>query len=96
MLLIVCPHCGPRNHDEFHFGGDASVTRPEDSTAFNDAWMDFIYLRDNIRGPHRELWQHRSGCRSWLVVDRDTFTHAITAVRFAGERIPAVAEAVDA
>jgi sarcosine oxidase subunit delta len=26
---------------------------------------------------HRELWQHVYGCRRWLVVTRDTRTHAI-------------------
>ena len=27
--------------------------------------------------PHRELWYHGHGCRAWLVVTRDTRTHAI-------------------
>jgi sarcosine oxidase subunit delta len=28
----------------------------------------------------RELWFHTAGCHSWLVVTRDTRTHAISAV----------------
>ena len=44
------------------------------------AFHDYVYLRDNPAGPHRELWYHGSGCRAWLVVTRDTRTHAILAV----------------
>jgi heterotetrameric sarcosine oxidase delta subunit len=89
MLLITCPHCGPRDHTEFQFGGDASLRRPDPAAAFEDGWYDFIYLRDNVRGMHRELWQHRSGCRMWLVVERDTLTHAIASVGFARDMQPA-------
>ena len=41
---------------------------------------DYVYLRDNPAGTIRELWYHASGCRSWLVVTRDTRTHAIESV----------------
>ena len=82
MLLIDCPHCGPRDRSEFHFGGDASQVRPQ-SSRFEDGWYDFIYLRENARGRNREYWQHRSGCRMWLVVDRDTFTHKIYSITLA-------------
>ena len=37
-----------------------------------------MYLRDNPKGKHRELWQHNAGCREWLVVTRDTLTHQVT------------------
>ena len=46
---------------------------------------DYVYLRDNPAGPHRELWYHGAGCRSWLVVDPDTRTHEITGVSSARE-----------
>ena len=39
--------------------------------------MDYVYLRDNPAGVHRELWQHIHGCRSWLVVTRNTRDHTI-------------------
>ena len=38
-------------------------------------------MRDNKAGPHRELFYHVGGCRTWLVVTRDTRTHAIAQVR---------------
>ena len=29
MLHIKCPHCGTRSQNEFSYGGDASIKRPE-------------------------------------------------------------------
>ena len=78
MLLITCPFCGPRDHVEFSYGGDATLTRPEPG-APDAAWIDYIYVRDNPKGPHLEYWQHHAGCRAWLTARRDTLTHEITA-----------------
>lgn len=80
MLIIHCPHCGARDHTEFSYGGDARVRRPA-YDASESAWVDFVYNRDNPRGAHEELWQHVQGCRAWIVVCRDTLTHAISATR---------------
>ena len=44
---------------------------------------DYLHLRDNPAGLHRELWFHEQGDRSWLVVTRDTTTHEITKVELA-------------
>ncbi|HVE51383.1 MAG TPA: sarcosine oxidase subunit delta [Casimicrobiaceae bacterium] len=78
MLLIPCPWCGPRNQLEFSYGGDATLRYPR-SDGSEAAWSDYVYLRDNPRGPHDELWQHIAGCRRWIVVTRDTRTHEILA-----------------
>ena len=43
-----------------------------------DAWTDYVYLRDNPRGPHREYWQHVHGCREWVIVARDTLSHEVS------------------
>ena len=45
--------------------------------------MDYVYLRDNPMGAHRELWYHAAGCHAWLVVTRDTRSHAISSVEAA-------------
>jgi sarcosine oxidase subunit delta len=45
-----------------------------------EAWVEAVYVRSNPKGPHRERWQHSDGCRLWLIVERDTLTHAITRV----------------
>jgi heterotetrameric sarcosine oxidase delta subunit len=79
MLLIRCPWCGERDHTEFTYGGDATVTRPAADAPDHD-WVQYVYLRDNPRGPHQEYWHHVQGCRQWLRVTRDTLTHEITEV----------------
>ena len=66
MLYINCPHCGMRSQNEFSYGGDASVKRPELNKEVSDQeWDDFVYNRKSLRGKHLELWQHISGCRQW-------------------------------
>lgn len=80
MLLITCPYCGPRAQIEFSYGGDATVQRPADPQSVPlEAWLEYVYLRDNPRGPHWEYWQHIAGCRRWIRVQRDTLTHQILA-----------------
>jgi heterotetrameric sarcosine oxidase delta subunit len=77
MMLITCPYCGPRGHTEFTYGGDAAVKRPDPATVSDADWAAYVYLRDNPKGPHVELWQHHAGCRAWIKVARDTLTHEI-------------------
>ena len=87
-MRIDCPWCGERPLHEFTYGGDANTARPQ-ASLFEDqdedlaAWMDHVYLRDNPAGPHKEYWHHVSGCRSWLIVTRDTTTHIIDQVALA-------------
>jgi heterotetrameric sarcosine oxidase delta subunit len=76
MLLIPCPWCGARNQVEFTYGGDATVKRPA-ADASEAAWLDYVYLRDNPCGPHKELWLHSAGCGCWFKLRRDTRTHDI-------------------
>ena len=77
MLRINCPVCGLRDETEFSYGGDATVVRPTHDETNPDVWFDFVFLRDNPRGSHREYWHHAQGCRQWLVVERDTLTHKV-------------------
>ena len=81
MLLIPCPWCGPREDDEFSFGGEADIQRPTDPEAISDAaWADYLFMRDNRRGLHREQWCHTAGCRRWFIVERNTNTNEILEV----------------
>ncbi len=86
-MRIHCPYCGERPLDEFTFQGDATPVRPttNDPTSL-PTWIDYVYLRDNPRGKLQEYWHHSGGCRSWLVVERDSESHAIHAVTPARER----------
>jgi sarcosine oxidase subunit delta len=85
-MRILCPSCGERGVHEFAYRGDATLVRP---TAALDApieptmpsdWMNYVYLRDNNAGWHREFWYHAAGCRTWLVVTREVTTHEIKSV----------------
>ncbi|MFP6773635.1 MAG: sarcosine oxidase subunit delta [Alphaproteobacteria bacterium] len=79
MIVIPCPHCGDRTQNEFSYGGDAGVKRPETPMDADDqAWIDHLYLRQNLKGGHEELWQHIHGCRRWLRVSRDVVSHEVT------------------
>jgi methylglutamate dehydrogenase subunit B len=77
-MRIPCPHCGERGNEEFLYLGAADLVRPG-ADAPAEAWHDYVYRRENPFGPHREFWHHTGGCRRWLVVTRDTRSHAITA-----------------
>lgn len=89
-MRITCPHCGARDVQEFSFLGAADPRRPDGMAATEAEMFDYVYLRENPRGEHDELWYHGAGCRAWLVVRRDTATHSISSVRAArpaqGER----------
>ena len=80
-MRIPCPHCGSRDIGEFVYRGDATLVRPDGESGL----FDYVYLRNNPMGPHREHWYHAQGCRNWLVVARDTLTHAVSAARLASD-----------
>src|SRR6056300_2047991 len=86
-MIINHPHLGPRDASEFTILGDASLINRPDWQAgdADDAFYTYQYLRDNPAGLHRELWFHEQGDRSWLVVTRDTVTHAVIAVALASD-----------
>ncbi|MEH6546988.1 MAG: sarcosine oxidase subunit delta [Sneathiella sp.] len=83
MLRFDCPFCGTRDETEFVYGGDASRTRPDMSNTDMKVWNDYVFLRENPKGPHAEYWFHQQGCRSWLKVNRDVVTNEISDVTFA-------------
>jgi sarcosine oxidase subunit delta len=86
MHLIPCPWCGPREETEFVCAGEADIARPANPDAASDeAWADYLYMRRNAKGPQRERWLHRFGCRRWFILLRDTVTHEIKGVAKIGE-----------
>lgn len=76
MIEIDCPWCGRRSREEFTYGGDATVTRPDEKAGLA-AWMNYVYLRDNRQGRHAEYWHHSLGCRRWFRTVRDNITNEI-------------------
>ena len=78
MLRIKCPWCGERDQTEFLYGGQAGIVRPVAPEQADDLqWAEYLFYRDNPRGPHCERWVHSWGCRQWFNVVRDTVTHEI-------------------
>jgi len=78
-MRITCPLCGPRDRREFYYlGSDDYLNMPADEDL--DSWDSYLHLRNNQAGEIRDLWYHENGCASWLLVTRNTVTHAISDV----------------
>lgn len=84
MITLPCPWCGPRDVGEFAYG-DESRPRPDPATVTPAEWRHHLYVRANPAGPVTETWLHRAGCRRFLVVERDTTTNEVLAVRRPGQ-----------
>ena len=87
MLLITCPHCGPRAQAEFTYERTVdSIVQPGADPV---QAMEQLFARTNPRGLDDEVWRHTFGCRAWLVMTRHRVTHAIEAIRAVGpEALP--------
>ena len=87
MLLITCPHCGPRAQAEFVYERTVdAIVQPDANPA---EAMAALFTRANPRGLDEELWRHTFGCRAWLVMTRHRVTHKIDAIRAIGpEALP--------
>ena len=89
MLLITCPHCGPRAELEFSYGGEAHIARPTDPSGLDDEdWATFLYMRSNPKGVHGERWRHLHGCGRFFNAQRDTLSDTILITYPAGEPRP--------
>ena len=76
MLLIPCPHCGPRAEIEFRWCGEAHLLRPWAGVSDAD-WTAYLYARPNPRGVTAERWRHSHGCGQFFNVVRNTLSDAI-------------------
>ncbi len=89
MIRIECPWCGPRNEEEFTYGGPSHIVRPENPEDVSDQeWSQYLYHQDNPKGLHRERWCHTYGCRQWFNVARDTISHEVKAIYKMGDPRP--------
>lgn len=93
MLLIECPYCGLRDETEFSYAGEAHIARPlETEKLSHEEWADYLFMRSNPKGDHREQWLHAAGCRRYFNAVRDTVTYKIYATYKIGEKPPAGSE----
>ena len=88
MLLIHCPYCEETlPESEFAYAGQAHVTRPGPE-ASDEAWEAFLFVRENVKGPHFERWRHVHGCGRFFNAVRDTVSDKILTTYKAGEPRP--------
>jgi sarcosine oxidase subunit delta len=77
MIQIDCPNCGPRNVQEFRYGGEYNPRPKRPLETADPDWTDYIYMRDNKMGMQKEWWYHRAGCQLWFFAERHTKTNEI-------------------
>jgi sarcosine oxidase, subunit delta len=93
MFLIECPWCGERDESEFHCVGEAHIARPPDTEKLSDEeWADYLFMRKNPKGLHREQWLHAAGCRRYFNAERDTVSYRISATYKIGAKPPGEAK----
>lgn len=81
MIFIRCPYCLElRAEDELTYGGEAGITRPPPDSASDEEWTEYLFMRTNPKGAHREQWCCSSGCGRWFKVVRHTVTHEVSHV----------------
>jgi len=69
MKIMNCPLNGPRNIQEFAYGGEVVPQPAADADA--EQWADWVFMQNNTAGVVREWWLHvTSGY--WFIAERDT------------------------
>ena len=84
-FLLTCPHCGPRDVNEFAYAGEVT-SRPQSEAPTLRELTDYVYFRRNVAGLQREWWQHRYGCEVWFLAERDTRTNEVRSVELPAPR----------
>ncbi|WP_226552881.1 sarcosine oxidase subunit delta [Celeribacter naphthalenivorans] len=93
MIQIHCPYCGETLPElEFAYAGEAHIDRPESPSAQTDEeWAEFLFMRQNVKGPHFERWRHVHGCGRFFNAVRNTITDRFYTTYKAGEPRPDLA-----
>lgn len=74
MKIMNCPLNGPRNINEFVYGGEVqAMPTPEADGA---AWARYTFIRRNAAGVVREWWFHAAS-GYWFIAERNTATDEI-------------------
>jgi len=74
MLLLQCPYCGVNAEEtELAAGGEAHLKRATVGDS-DEAFENYLFMRENKKGVHLERWRHAYGCGKWFHAARDTET----------------------
>ena len=94
MLLIHCPYCDEKRPEiEFAHAGEAHIARPnakEQSEMSDEAWSQYMFIRDNVRGESAERWWHNAGCNMFFNAIRNTVTDKFVMTYETGQKRPTV------
>jgi heterotetrameric sarcosine oxidase delta subunit len=77
MIQINCPNCGPRNSQEFRYGGEYNPRPTQPIDASEGEWTNYLFLQENKLGVQKEWWYHRAGCGLWFLAERHTKTNQV-------------------
>jgi sarcosine oxidase subunit delta len=83
MKILNCPLNGPRNIQEFAWGGEVSEM-PDPMNGSDEEWAEYTFIENNTRGVIREWWCHLA-TSYWFIAERDTATDEILRTYPAGE-----------
>lgn len=86
MLLVPCPHCGPRNQSDLRLLGEA-VPRPDPNTTTRAEWGEYLYLRENPASWVTETWYCRAGCRRYFTLERHQATNEFRNPPLPGDKV---------
>ncbi len=75
MKIMNCPLNGPRNINEFAYGGEVR-TMPDPQHCSNRQWADYVFYSDNPAGIAIEWWLHTPSSY-WFIAERHTVTGEI-------------------
>jgi sarcosine oxidase subunit delta len=74
MKIMPCPLNGPRNIQEFAYGGEVTATPGPDAPA--EVWAEYAFFPGNRAGVVREWWMHLA-TGYWFIAERDTVSDDI-------------------
>ena len=97
MLLIHCPYCDETLPElEFAYAGEAHIVRPlAPAETSDEEWRDFLFIRNNVRGPHFERWRHVHGCGRFFNAVRDTVSDRFLTTYKAGAPRPDLSDLLE-
>ena len=74
MLTLQCPYCGVQaDETELSAGGEAHLKRFGPGSD-DEAFENYLFMRENPKGVHFERWRHSYGCGKWFLAARCTMT----------------------
>ena len=84
-MIIDHPLLGPRDAPNSSISAMPRLIDRPDRQAEDaaEAFYEYVYLRDNPAGEHRELWYHEQGDRPGWSSRATPLTHEITGVELA-------------